>query len=249
MHTPIETKIGQIGIFWSIWTLDCSLPLVHSNFGLLTRILLGNSYFCKCLGTELQGKTIQWNRTLSQPEGTDYAPPHPSTYRPGHFFYTYIYLYSFQLEIFGYNCLLGNCNIIKYSGSDYTHWAIIDVCFIWIPCSIMLLSYGVIWWYILSNDRKLKRVDSRKEIRKVITKRELQTAMTFFSVFLCYFVCVMPSTIINLTNQRILNDYPALNFALGCLYYLQFSINIFIYAAKSEQYKKAYIYFLKKVSR
>ena len=113
----------------------------------------------------------------------------------------------------------------------------------------MLLSYGVIWWYILSNDRKLKRVDSRKEIQKVITKRELQTAMTFFSVFLCYFVCVMPFTIINLINQRILNDYPALNFALGCLFYLQFSINIFIYAAKSEQYKKAYIYFLKKVSR
>ena len=171
------------------------------------------------------------------------------TYRPGQFFLLYWHLYSFQLDIFGYNCLLGNCNIIKYSGSDYTHWAIIDVCFIWIPCSIMLLSYGVIWWHILSNDKKLKRVDSRKEIRKVITKRELQTAMTFFSVFLCYFVCVMPSTIINLTNQRILNDYPALNFALGCLYYLQFSINVFIYAAKSEQYKKAYIYFLKKVSR
>ena len=155
----------------------------------------------------------------------------------------------FQLELFGYNCLQGNCNIIKYYGLEYKIWEIIDGCFMWVPCGIMVLSYGFIWCYILSNDRKLERVDSRKEIRKVISKRELQTAMTFFSVFLCYFVCVMPFTIINLTNQRILNDYPALNFALGCLFYLQFSINIFIYAAKSEQYKKAYIYFLKKVSR
>ena len=112
----------------------------------------------------------------------------------------------------------------------------------------MLLSYGVIWWYILSNDRKLKRVDSRKEIRKVITERELQTAMTFFSVFLCYFVCVIPVTLVNMISPDILIKSPGLNFALGCLYYSQFSINIFIYAAKSEQYKKAYIYFLKKVS-
>ena len=151
--------------------------------------------------------------------------------------------------MFGYNCLTGNCNIIKYSGSDYIKWEIIDGCFTWIPCAIMLPSYSAIWWYILSNDRKLKRVDSRKEIRKVITKRELQTAMTFFSVFLCYFVCVIPGTFVNMISPDILIKSPGLNFALVCLYHSQFSINIFIYAAKSEQYKKAYIYFLKKVSR
>ena len=150
--------------------------------------------------------------------------------------------------MFGYNCLTGNCNIIKYSGPDYIKWEIIDGCFTWIPCAIMLPSYSAIWWYILSNDRKLKRVDSRKEIRKVITKRELQTAMTFFSVFLCYFVCVIPVTLVNMISPDILIKSPVLDFALGCLYYSQFSINIFIYAAKSEQYKKAYIYFLKKVS-
>ena len=151
--------------------------------------------------------------------------------------------------MFGYSCLLGNCNIIKYSGSDYLNWEIIDGCFTLIPPCSMLLSYGIIWWYILSNGKKLKRVDSRKEIRKVITKRELQTAMTFFSVFLCYFVCVIPSTLVNMINPDILVKYPPLKFVLECLYYLQFSVNIFIYAAKSEQYKKAYIYCLKKVSK
>ena len=34
-----------------------------------------------------------------------------------------------KLEVFGYNCLTGNCNIVKYSGSDYIKWGIIDVGF------------------------------------------------------------------------------------------------------------------------
>ena len=154
----------------------------------------------------------------------------------------------FQLELFGYNCLQGNCNIIKYYGLEYKIWEIIDGCFMWVPCGVMVLSYGFIWWYILSNDKELKRV-VHNDVRKVITKRERQTAMTFFSVFLCYFVCVIPSTPIIYLIHGSNDDYPFLNFVTGCLFYLQFSINIFIYAAKSEQYKKAYIYFLKKVSR
>ena len=154
----------------------------------------------------------------------------------------------FQLELFGYNCLQGNCNIIKYYGLEYKIWEIIDGCFMWVPCGIMVLSYGFIWCYILSNDKELKRV-VHNDVRKVITKRERQTAMTFFSVFLCYFVCVIPSTPIIYLIHGSNDDYPFLNFVTGCLFYLQFSINIFIYAAKSEQYKKAYIYFLKKVSK
>ena len=158
------------------------------------------------------------------------------------------FFFHFQLKLFGYNCLQGNCNIIKYSGSEYKVWEIIDGCFMWVPCGIMVLSYGFIWWYILSNDKELKRV-VHIDVRKVITKRERQTAMTFFSVFLCYFVCVIPSTPFIYLIHGLNDDYPVLNFVTGCLFYLQFSINIFIYAAKSEQYKKAYIYFLKKVSK
>ena len=142
--------------------------------------------------------------------------------------------------MFGYNCLQGNCNIIKYSGSEYKIWEIIDGCFMWVPCFIMVLCYGFIWWYILSNDKELKRV-GHNDIRKVISKRERQTAMTFFSVCLCYFVCVIPSTSIVYLIHGSSDDYPVLNFVTGCLFYLQFSVNIFIYAAKSEQYEKAYI--------
>ena len=163
-------------------------------------------------------------------------------------FWLYELFLHFQLELFGYNCLQGNCNIIKYYGLEYKIWEIIDGCFMWVPCGVMVLSYGFIWWYILSNDKELKRV-VHNDVRKVITKRERQTAMTFFSVFLCYFVCVIPSTPIIYLIHGSNDDYPFLNFVTGCLFYLQFSINIFIYAAKSEQYKKAYIYFLKKVSR
>ena len=157
-------------------------------------------------------------------------------------------LFHFQLKLFGYNCLQGNCNIIKYSGLEYKVWEIIDGCFMWVPCGVMVISYGFIWWYIFSNDKELKRV-VHNDVRKVITKRERQTAMTFFSVFLCYFVCVIPSTPIIYLIHGSNDDYPFLNFVTGCLFYLQFSINIFIYAAKSEQYKKAYIYFLKKVCK
>ena len=57
----------------------------------------------------------------------------------------------------------------------------------------------------------------------------------------------MPSTLINFIDTDFLGNHLFLNFVLGILFYVQYFINIFIYAAKSDQYKKAYKYFLRQV--
>ena len=150
--------------------------------------------------------------------------------------------------MFGYNCKLGNCNIISYSGENYNHWATIDGFFTWSPCIVMVLSYSVIWWYIWSNDKYLKGFGHNTSFKEIIFKRELQTAKAFFVVVLCYLLFGgIPLTLLNHIDPQIQIKYPAISYGFAFLFYLQYSLNIFIYAAKSEQYKKAYYYFFRQV--
>ena len=80
----------------------------------------------------------------------------------------------------------------------------------------------------------------------MITKREMKTTWTLFMVCICYFIFVMPITLVNVVNVQL--DEPKLHLALFCIYWLQYSLNFFIYAGRSEQYRKAYSYFIHKVS-
>ena len=64
-------------------------------------------------------------------------------------------------------------------------------------------------------------------------------------VCFCYFLFVMPIALVNIIDDT--STSPKLHLALFCIYWLQYSLNFFIYAARSEQYRKAYWYFLRKV--
>ena len=85
------------------------------------------------------------------------------------------------------------------------------------------------------------------DIKKVIAKRELQFIKTFSMVIICYFLCVVPLPFLFLVDSQILTLYPTLYRVLNFPFYLQYSLNVFIYAIKSDQYRKAYSYFHKQV--
>ena len=83
------------------------------------------------------------------------------------------------------------------------------------------------------------------DMKKALTKREIRTTWTLFLVCFCYFLFVMPIALVNIIDFK--SNSPQIHLALFCLYWLQYSLNFFIYAARSEQYRKAYSYFLWKV--
>ena len=62
----------------------------------------------------------------------------------------------------------------------------------------------------------------------------------------CYFLFVVPMALVNMVDDNA--DYPRVHLSLFCLYWLQYSLNFVVYAARGEQYRKAYSYFLKRVS-
>ncbi len=68
---------------------------------------------------------------------------------------------------------------------------------------------------------------------------------TLFWVCFCYFLFVGPISLANIFDTEVNN--PEANLGLFYLYWLQYSLNFIIYAARSEQYRKAYVYFLTKV--
>ena len=116
----------------------------------------------------------------------------------------------------------------------------------WLPCIIMIFSYAVIGYYIHSNGEYFKQVGSH-EVKKMLFKRELQFAKTFFMIVLIYFVSVQPLTLLNIIDAQILAEHFTLSRVLLFFYYSQFSLNFFVYGAKSEQYRNAYFFFLQKV--
>ena len=81
-----------------------------------------------------------------------------------------------------------------------------------------------------------------EDLRKVISKREIQATRTLFLVCLCYLLFVVPISLLDTLN--LLDQYQQWDLILRSLYYLQYSLNVFIYAVKSEQYRQAYVYFL-----
>lgn len=71
--------------------------------------------------------------------------------------------------------------------------------------------------------------------------------MTITILFIClsYIVFVMPISLCNVLDPDVNN--PNIHLGAFCLYWSQYSLNFVVYAARSEQYRKAYIAFLKMV--
>ena len=79
-------------------------------------------------------------------------------------------------------------------------------------------------------------------------RTEIQCARTFFWVVLVYAISVVPISLLNLIDAQIFAENPIVLRILIFLWYLQFSLNCYIYAIKSEAYREAYSYFLKHAS-
>ena len=66
-----------------------------------------------------------------------------------------IHLFS-KHQIFGYDCEHGHCMEL-ITGNDHTVSTIVAISH-WMPCSIMVLSYSVIWVHIWTHGKYLKKI-------------------------------------------------------------------------------------------
>ncbi len=80
------------------------------------------------------------------------------------------------------------------------------------------------------------------QTKALIQTREMKMTWTLLLISLCYLVCVGPITIMNITDPMANN--LELNLAFFCIYWLQYTLNFFIYAMRSEQFRTAYADFL-----
>ena len=81
-----------------------------------------------------------------------------------------------------------------------------------------------------------------------VSQKEEQTTRTLFVVCLCFVIFVMPMETYDILFYLDLhggNSYIALT--LHFLYWFQYSANFFIYAARSDQFRKAYLFFFSSV--
>ena len=83
-----------------------------------------------------------------------------------------------------------------------------------------------------------------------MSQKEAQTTRTLFMVCLCFVVFVMPMETYDILFYLDLlphggNSYVYL--PLHLLYWFQYSANFFIYAARSDQFRKAYLFFFSSV--
>ena len=102
---------------------------------------------------------------------------------------------------------------------------------------ITIISYVTIWTHI----RKVKKdVEEMKTTNvqgpRELTQQEIQFIWTVFIICVCYLLCALPGII--LVDIFHMKDGTTLLISLSLLW-IQFSLSIFIYAYRSEQYRFA----------
>ena len=66
---------------------------------------------------------------------------------------------------------------------------------------------------------------------------------TILLVCISYFVFVMPISLLNIFDAEVVS--PASHVIAFCIYWSQYSLNCVVYAVRSDQYRKAYVCFLR----
>ena len=170
---------------------------------------------------------------------------------------TWIFQLLVMLPIFlqpsidiGYNCLMGKCNYVP-TGKDPLK---VFVGFVGqpvfvglpylaaflLPCIITVVSYVIIWLKIRKVKRNLKnmrRENTKENDGGRLSKTEMKFVWTVFIICACYLLCALPGIV--LVDIFGMKDENSFLLSL-CLLWFQFSINIFIYAYRSEHYRAAY---------
>ena len=78
--------------------------------------------------------------------------------------------------------------------------------------------------------------------KEKLQERDLKMTWTLLLICSCYIIFVMPISVINM-----LDDFAysyLLHLTFYCIYWFQYTLNFVIYAFRSKQYRKAYVYFL-----
>ena len=90
--------------------------------------------------------------------------------------------------------------------------------------------------------------------RNSLNQTEAKSTRILFLFCICYFLFGTPIMICNIihghgfhVDEKNDSAFYYIYFISYCLYWSQYSLNFFIYAARNKQYRRAYIYFLKKV--
>ena len=85
-------------------------------------------------------------------------------------------------------------------------------------------------------------------LRKILLSREAKTGRIVFLVCLSYFVFVSPVIIIDiLADLDYFETSHQVELILIGFYWIHYSLNFFFYAARCDQFRKAYFYFFSKV--
>ncbi|TRY76927.1 hypothetical protein TCAL_13052 [Tigriopus californicus] len=141
---------------------------------------------------------------------------------------------------FGYNCMIGKCDFLRVQPNRMDpHLVFYSIAF-GIPCFVILISYSVIWCYAKNSAKYLRQ--SSEENRRLVMKRESSMTRTLFAICVCYIIFVGPIAIVNIIDPT--GQLPALHLTFFCLYWFQYSLNFLIYAARCQQYKRAYAFLL-----
>ncbi|XP_059083231.1 protein trapped in endoderm-1-like [Tigriopus californicus] len=144
---------------------------------------------------------------------------------------------------FGYNCMVGKCDFISQVDEAIEPHVFFYAIGFGIPCFVILISYCVIWCYAKNSAKYLRKTS--EENRRNVLQREYNMTCTLFLICLCYLVFVAPIAIVNIIDPTAQN--PQLHLAFFCVYWFQYSLNFLIYAARCEQYRRAYFFFLGKI--
>ncbi|XP_071056214.1 G-protein coupled receptor moody-like isoform X2 [Onthophagus taurus] len=126
---------------------------------------------------------------------------------------------------------LGTCSIVVDNNGNSPKTALFVVAFI-IPCIIILVSYGRIYWVVRKSSKRVQQHTSG-------TKRsEMNITKMVLAIFFCFVVCYLPLTLVKVFDKTVSN--PPFHVVAYLLLYLSACINPVIYVTMNKQYRRAY---------
>ena len=85
----------------------------------------------------------------------------------------------------------------------------------------------------------------RGENIQQLKDRDIKMTWTILLVCISYFVFVTPISVLNVVDPEV--RYPVYHLVAFCIYWPQYSLNCILYAARSEQYRRAYVEYIKMI--
>ena len=82
---------------------------------------------------------------------------------------------------------------------------------------------------------------------KQMASRNWRVTKMVMLISFMYVLFVLPITVCNIADSQV--NYPQVQLACFCLYWMQYSLNFVVYAFRSGPYRKAYAFFYHSIKR